>query len=212
MGSPNENLNTIMLGDFQQKIKDGNKQAYNDLILSAGNRLERMAKKMLEGFPSIPRSLVDTDDVFQNALIRLCRALESTDLPSTRDFYNLAASLIRRELIDLYRQYKHKARSIESTFPTSNQSSAGWQPPAPREDHGEQEELCKFHELVEKLPTDEREVISLIYYHQWKHHQVADLLSIDVRTVNRRMNRALLKLRRVLPQSPGSTPIPDEPE
>ena len=46
-----------------------------------------------------------TDDVVQNALVRLRRALETTSPESVRSFVNLAAVQIRRELIDLARHY-----------------------------------------------------------------------------------------------------------
>ena len=63
-------------------------------------RLSRLARKMLKGFPRVHR-WEETDDVLQNALVRLRRALETTSPESVRSFVNLAAVQIRRELIDL---------------------------------------------------------------------------------------------------------------
>ena len=64
----------------------------------------RLARKMLRGFPRV-RRWEQTDDVLQNALVRLRRALEKTSPESVRSFFNLAAVQIRRELIDMARHY-----------------------------------------------------------------------------------------------------------
>ena len=55
-----------------------------------------------------------------------------------------------------------------------------------------------FHEAVEKLPPDEREVVGLIFYHGWQQSQVAELFQVNVRTVKRWWQSALLKLHNVL--------------
>ena len=47
----------------------------------------------------------ETDDVVQNALVRLRRAVETKAPVSVRSCVNLAAVQIRRELIDLARHY-----------------------------------------------------------------------------------------------------------
>ena len=47
-----------------------------------------------------------TDDVLQNAVVRLLRALEEVRPPSVRAFFGLAATQMRRELLDLARRYQ----------------------------------------------------------------------------------------------------------
>ena len=47
-----------------------------------------------------------TDDILQNALQRLCRALQTVKPQSVRSFLNLGAEQIRRELIDLAHHYR----------------------------------------------------------------------------------------------------------
>ena len=52
-----------------------------------------------------------------------------------------------------------------------------------------------FHEGVACLPAEEREVVSLIFYHGWTQVEVADLFQINERTVRRPWESALVKLR-----------------
>ena len=63
------------------------------------------------------------------------------------------------------------------------------------DDPDELEKWCHFHEEVEKLPVQEREVVSLIYYHGWKQAEIANLFDIAERTVRRRWESAMIHLR-----------------
>ena len=63
------------------------------------------------------------------------------------------------------------------------------------DDPDELEKWCQFHEEVEKLPVQEREVVSLIYYHGWKQAEIARLFDIAERTVRRRWEAAMIHLK-----------------
>ena len=86
------------------QLRQGDDSARAALLECACERLTRLARRMLRGFPRVQR-WEQTDDVLQNALLRLRRALEKTSPESVRSFVNLAAVQIRRELIDLARHY-----------------------------------------------------------------------------------------------------------
>ena len=51
---------------------------------------------------------------------------------------------------------------------------------------------------VPQLPCEEREVFSLIFYHGWQQQDVADLFEVNVRTVRRWWQSALVMLHDVL--------------
>ncbi len=70
--------------------------------------------------------------------------------------------------------------------------------PADRADDGDLEQWCRFHEEVTRLPIEEREVVGLVYYHGWSQTQVAELFQVNVRTVRRWWESALVKLHREL--------------
>src|SRR5437870_3868086 len=55
---------------------------------------------MLKNFPDL-RRWEQTDDLLQNSLLRLHRALAAVKPASVRHFFNLATVQIRRELLDL---------------------------------------------------------------------------------------------------------------
>src|SRR5437660_9266565 len=63
---------------------------------------------MCRSFPNV-RGWTETGDVLQNSLIRLLRTLQNMRPKTTRDFFNLAAVHIRRELLDLARHFRVRA-------------------------------------------------------------------------------------------------------
>src|SRR5262245_22819150 len=95
---------TTQMVDWLDRMRAGDDSARNELIRGFQGRLELLARKMVGRDPRVAR-WVDAEDVLQNALLRLLRALESVQPDSTRDFFGLAAEQIRRELLDLARHY-----------------------------------------------------------------------------------------------------------
>ena len=56
----------------------------------------------------------------------------------------------------------------------------------------------EFHECVEKLPRDLRDVVDLHSYQEFTLKEVADLLDIGVATAQRRWSRAKIALIKLL--------------
>ncbi len=201
---PESSIRTQQLHGWLARIRAGDLSARDELLRSVCRRLEELTHQMLRRFPNV-RRWADTDDVLQNALLRLLRSLEGIEPASMRDFHSLAAVHIRRELLDLARYYgRREGAGLHPGDPKAaddSPASAG-EPPGPREDSSELEKWCRFHQEVEHLPVEEREVVSLIYYHGWTQVEVAELLQITDRTVRRRWEAALVKLHRLLKEEP----------
>jgi RNA polymerase sigma factor (sigma-70 family) len=182
-----------------ERLRAGDAAAANELVRAVTARLERLTRKMLRGFPNVRRH-AQTDDVLQSALLRLLRGLREVSLASMRDFYNLAAGMLRRELLDLARHYaranRHGAAARGGLAP--DESAGPAEAAAPAEPAGDLERWTHFHEEVEKLPVEEREVVGLIFYHGWGQAEVAELFGVTVRTVQRRWASAMVKLHRLL--------------
>src|SRR5580692_11156311 len=86
------------------RLKAGDEQAREQLITCACERLTSLTRKMLKGFGRVKR-WEQTDDVVQNALLRLYRSLAEVQPAGAVEFYRLAAVNIRRELLDLAKHY-----------------------------------------------------------------------------------------------------------
>jgi len=90
---------TIHVQRCLDRLKAGDEAARHDLIDTACDRLTRLTRKMLHADGRVQR-WEQTDDVFQRAMLRLCRALQHVTPQSPREFLHLAALQIRRELVN----------------------------------------------------------------------------------------------------------------
>jgi RNA polymerase sigma factor (sigma-70 family) len=161
------------------------------------DRLLRLTRKMFHGYQNL-RRWEQTDDVFQNAMIRLHRSLAEVKPGSVRHFFNLAAVQIRRTLLDL-------AKHHFGPEGLGNNHHTDGQPPEEiggslhsKAEPNDAEEWSDFHSHVESLPEEEQEIINLLWYEGLSQDEAAKLLDISVRTVKRRWHSARMKLYEVL--------------
>jgi RNA polymerase sigma factor (sigma-70 family) len=202
------------LKECLDRLSQGDDRARDDLVTLACQRLQRLAKRMMLDFSRLGR-WEEADDVFQNSMVRLCRALEQRHPATVREFFGLASLQIRRELIDLARHYfgpeGPAARHHTPGFKDAADAEGG-PPPAGVEVGGSTNdprklaEWTEFHRQIEQLPAHEREVVELLWYHELTQEDAATVLNVDVRTVRRRWQSARFGLHARL----GGEPPPDQ--
>lgn len=197
---PDDQLDTSYLNQRLDRMLAGDSSAENELITKAQRRLQKLAGKMLQSFPKV-RRWEAADDVLQNALVRLLRSLKEIRPANTREFFALAATHIRRELIDLARHYQG-AHGLGANFqsgvlnPTGQtDSSSGYEPAEKSIGTDELDQWVTFHQTVEQLPVEEREVFGLAYYHGWSQTEIASLFQKDERTIRRYWKSACALLK-----------------
>ncbi len=176
------------------RLLAGDETARKELVVAACGRLARLARKMFRAEGRL-RGWAETGDVFQNAMLRLCRALQGVRPASPQAFFRLAAVQIRRELIDLART---RGRS-----PTAAALPAGSPPPAEPADWRDGPDhlavWSEFHEQIGTFPEEERAVFDLVLYQGLTHAEAGQLLNVSTKTVQRRWHAGCLKLRQALP-------------
>jgi RNA polymerase sigma factor (sigma-70 family) len=203
---PDPGAQTTQMIQWLDRMRAGDASARDELIRGFQSRLESLARKMV-GHDRRVRRWVEAADVLQLALVRLMRALESISPDSTRKFFLLAAKQMRRELVDLARHYygpEGEGANHASVGPQPDDSRPGIDAPAEGVNTDDLERWTRFHEEVENLPTREREVVSLVFYHEWSQAQVAELFQVDVRTIRRWWESALVRLHAVMTDSDES--------
>jgi RNA polymerase sigma-70 factor (ECF subfamily) len=185
-------FDTHLLQGLLERMRAGDGSARNELVRATQNRLEGLARRMLRRSPTVAR-WAETGDVFQGAVLRLLRALEEVSPPSSRDFLNLAAAMVRRELIDLARRFQgpHGIGAHHDSVASRDGLDSPLDRPAPDPPSPELDRWVAFHEEVGRLPAELREVFGLAFYHGWTQEQIAQLLGVDVRTVRRRWRAAV---------------------
>ncbi|MBX9582944.1 MAG: sigma-70 family RNA polymerase sigma factor [Gemmataceae bacterium] len=190
--------NTTAIEQAVQFLKAGDPAARAQLVNLACDRLRLLTRKMLRDDFDRLRRWEQTDDVFQNAVLRLHRALSEVTPESARHFLNLAALQVRRELLNLAEHY------FGPQGPGANHHTDG----QPADDQGgvlrvvasgsagpqTAAEWSEFHTLVGKLPDDERGLFHLIWYQGLGQDEAAAVLGVSVRTVKRRWQAVKVRL------------------
>ena len=188
---------TLQLVGLLDRMRAGDTTARQRIVEHACGRLRGLARKMLRRYPRVHR-WEETDDVFVEAITRLDRALETVQPESPRHFYYLAATQIRRVLIDLLRRYCGP-EGLGSHYDTAARTPDGEAQPRYEADDttGEPSSLAQwteFHEQVEGLPDVEREAFNLLWYEQITQEEAAEVLGVTTRTIRRRWQDARYRL------------------
>lgn len=160
-----------------------------DLLERAVSRLHQLCSSLLyRSYPRLTQSPLNlqSDEMLSAVVERLLKALREARPATVRQFFALASQHMRWELNDL-------ARRLDKTVPAlhlpdalidSPESSASQLSPT----------ALRLLEVIETLPDDEREVFSLVRIQGISQSEAAEMLSVTVRTIQRRLNRSLLIL------------------
>jgi len=173
--------------------------AANDALLDhACDRLFRLTRKMFNGFPQL-RRWEQTDDVFQNSMVKLHRALSEVRVESVRHFFNLAAVQVRRELLDLAKHHygPHGGAANHHTDGQPADDVGGSLHVAISEPQG-LKGWNEFHKQVESLSDDEQEIINLVFYEGLSQEEAAKVVGVPLRTFKRRWQAVKIKLTEAL--------------
>jgi len=195
--------NTTQLQRLLDRAADGdNDNAYGELIAQASHRLQKLTGMMLRSYPHL-RRWEQTDDVFQNAVIRLHRSLTEVKPQSVQHFLALATTQIRRTLVDLARHhFGPLGQAAKHHTDAGGPKSDGGDIVRNAADTDQRPETLQswaaFHEAVGDLPDDQREVFELVWYGDMGRKDIANLLGVSEPTVKRRLRAARVALGRIV--------------
>jgi len=203
--------NTTQLQYLLDQAAAGRNEAYDELIAQASQRLQKLTAKMLRNYPKL-RRWEQTDDVFQNAVIRLHRSLGEVKPQSVRHFLALATTQIRRTLVDLARHhFGPQGQAAKHHTDAGGQNSDGGNIVQNRADSDQRPETLQlwadFHEAVGNLGDEQRDVFELVWYGEMGRTDIAQLLGVSEPTVKRRLRAARIQLFNALN---GSFPLDEE--
>lgn len=180
-----------------ERLAAGDDSARERILEICDGRLRELSSRLLGKFAKV-RRWDNTDDVAQNAAMRLYRALGDTVPDSPRGLMGLMATVIQRELLDLARKHagpmsyaaNHGTNVREGTngdvFVVDETIDVN-------EDADEElplERWEQFHAAVENLPEEHREVFKLVWYLGADRETAAKTLGLSLRTVGRRWQEA----------------------
>lgn len=174
------------------RLAAGDHAARGRIIELCADRLRAVTHRMLARFPNV-RRWDDTDDVFQAAALRLHRTLGQLPVGSPRALLALAATMVRRELLDLARRHagpRSYAANHATHAPWGVGTAAGRHVDALAFPEESLDRWTAFQEAVESLPGEAREVFHLVWFLGADQKTIATLLGCSERTVKSRWREA----------------------
>jgi RNA polymerase sigma-70 factor (ECF subfamily) len=161
-----------------------------ELLTSAVGRLRMLCARFLyKSYPRLTRPPVnlEPDELLGGVVAGLLTALRTTRPPTVRRFFALANQHIRWQLLDLARRLDER--------PAAAALAESWvaAPPAST-DSDLSPDARRMLDVIEGLPEDEREVFDLVGIQGLTHGEVAAVVGVSEKTVQRRLNRARLLL------------------
>jgi RNA polymerase sigma-70 factor (ECF subfamily) len=194
---------TVQIQACIDRLRSGDEAARAEMLDCACDRLRGLARKMLKGYPRVHR-WEQTDDVLQNASLRLYRTLQQITPETPKDFFRLAALNMRRELLDLAKHYygplgqgARHATHVDDPNQSGHNAVTADQSDVTNEPT-RMAAWTEFHEQIGALPDEEREVFDLLWYQGLTQVEAAELLQISERTIKRRWQSARIKLHDAL--------------
>jgi len=192
----------------------GEPEARDRLLIACRARIEKLAHWLLGSHPEIRRGAHDTEDILQDACVKLWRAIESEQPESERHLHALAAMQVRRIVIDLTRKFggprspvKNQATNV---VPRGSRTIDRTDEAAEVAEDFDTTDMSHFHDEVAKLNAELREVFEHRFYLGGSVEDVARCVGCDPRTVKRRWKLAKEQLQaRLEPHTKGINRSPD---
>lgn len=194
-----ESTGTIRLEECIQRLNKGDTLARAELLNITCDRLLRLTHRIKESYPGVGR-WEQTEDICQNASLKLYEALHDVELNDARHYFRLAAKKIRETLLDLARHYSGPlgAGANHATMPAQSPNESFAASPL---DAGEMTnnprqiaEWTEMHKVIESLPEESKEMFDLLWYHELSQEEAANLIGLSIRQVKRRWREAKIQL------------------
>jgi RNA polymerase sigma-70 factor (ECF subfamily) len=147
---------------------------------------------------------LETDELLGGVVAGLLTALRTTRPPTVRRFFALANQHMRWQLNDL-------ARRLDQQPAAAALAETGVAAPPASTASGLSSDGLRILGAIDGLPEDEREIFDLVGIQGLTHAEVAAVVGVSEKTVQRRLNRARLLLAERLADlrpAPSGDPTP----
>lgn len=165
----------------------GDARATDELIRFSEDRFRRLVQSRLRQFDRL-RRFEDTDDVLVGVQARFATALRGRRFETLGDFLRYGATLIGHQLIDFTRHYfgplgqGRREVAVDLTGTTRD----AMEPADPAAGPADLARQSDIDGVIDRLPTEHRDLFHALYYLGLSQADAADVLDISLSTLKRR--------------------------
>ena len=162
------------------KAKSGEVRAFTDLIHSIENDLYRIAKTRLDNDD-------DICDAIQETMINAYKHLKK--LKDNSHFKSWIIKILINECNKIYKTKKRKEKLFKKITKEENIQPID-------ESVNLVDSKINFELLVEKLPYEEKLLVTLFYYNQYSCTEISEIVGMNINTVKSKLKRSKEKVKK----------------
>lgn len=173
-----------MTTSLLEQVAQGDQSAIGKVLDQYGDLVWSLARRFLGNSP-------DAEDAVQDIFIAIWSSAERYK-PELASEVTFIATIARRRLIDRLRK---KSRTPDSEV---YDESIAAQNPDPVNRITENVEVHNVVRILNDMPEEHREILSLSIYEGYSHSEISDRLEMPLGTVKTRVRRGLIHIREKL--------------
>lgn len=177
-----------------EKVAAGNPQAVEQCLERYGGLVWSLARRLSP-------TTSDAEDAVQEIFLDLWKHSSRFDARKEPSEAVFIAMIARRRLIDRHRRHARQARTVPMDATPSMPAAT------PSNELEVLEEAGRVRGLLERLTSEEREVLELIFFQGLSQAAISELLNMPLGTVKTHSRRGLIRLRQLAADS--STDVMD---
>ena len=180
---------------LMKAYQDGDEAAIETLI-------RRYAGYLLGYLTKMTRNRTLAEDLFQETFFRIHKKADTYQ--GKGSFKSWMMSIATRAAIDAMRKNKRRPITVsmdaqsDDTSPLTAFLPDDQPTPAEITSHSDQRHAVRL--AIERLPDQQRSIVTLAYFEDMKYRHIAEILNCSVGTVKKQMARAVKSLARLLPR------------
>jgi RNA polymerase sigma-70 factor, ECF subfamily len=197
------------MDDELRQLREGGEAAVAELFSQCRDRLARMVRFRLD--PRL-RGRADTEDVLQDAYVKIAARIGDYVARPTVSFYVWARQITRQTLIDFHRvqmgQKRDPKQEVRLRAGRGGNTSYSitlalvGQYTSPSAAAVRKEQVESLHRALDAMDETDREVLALRHFEQLTNKEVAEALDLSPTAASNRYVRALQRLGEIM----GSLP------
>lgn len=171
-----------------KKLKAGDTEAWNMLV-------ESFSKKVYNLALNFAGNKDDAADITQEIFLKIYNNIDKFE--EERNFSSWVMKLSKNYCIDYWRKTKNSRQNVELDENLFT-NSVHLQAPTPEDSHIQNNEISYLRNKLQLLPPDLRSLIIMRDIQDYSYQEISDHLDIPLGTTKSRINRARLKLAKLI--------------
>lgn len=186
-------VETLSDNSLVKQFVDGDQSAFELLINRHKNRVYTYIFLIVKN-----QHLAE--DIFQDTFVKVIRSLKTGRYTENGKFVSWVLRIAHNLIIDHFRKEKLLSTISNDDFEMDLFNSVRFSDDTIEDKLVCEQITCDVRDLIEELPDDQRQVITMRHYREMSFKEIAEQTEVSINTALGRMRYALINLRKLIEQ------------